>query len=86
MRGKSDLALDSSSIGSRVRSRNKARAYPPESIDSSDFSMDLTVEIESPGHAVSEDAPPAVEVDGLPPVGPLSIIGVEEVANWRVSY
>ncbi|KAF2557911.1 hypothetical protein F2Q68_00016395 [Brassica cretica] len=62
MKSKPNLALDSSSIGGRVRSKkHRSRVGPSESTDSS-------------------------EVDRFLPVGPLSSIGVEEVANWRAKY
>ncbi|KAG2328616.1 hypothetical protein Bca52824_011344 [Brassica carinata] len=38
------------------------------------------------GNATVEGVTPAVEVEGLPLVGPLSIIRVAEVANWRENY
>ncbi|KAL0730580.1 hypothetical protein Bca4012_026673 [Brassica carinata] len=52
-------------------------ALPPDS--SSIGARDL-------GHATVEGALPAVVVEGLPPVGPLLIIGMEEVAKWREKY
>ncbi|KAF3606669.1 hypothetical protein DY000_02048809 [Brassica cretica] len=62
MKSKPNLALDSFSIGGRVRSKkHRSRVGPSESTDSS-------------------------EVDRFLPVGPLSSIGVEEVANWRAKY
>lgn len=58
----------------------------PSNPRTSDFSLDLTAEVEAPSHVVAEDAPPAVKASRLLPVGPLSIIGVEEVTNWREKY
>ncbi|KAH0863084.1 hypothetical protein HID58_080295, partial [Brassica napus] len=79
MKPKSDLALDSSSIGGRIRSG----ASPSESMDSSGSSLDLTVEVENLSREVVDLAPSSAEVGEFPPVGPLSSIGVDEVANWR---
>lgn len=81
MRDKSDPALGSSSIDSRVRLKNKVGVEPLESMDSSDLSLDLTLEIESLNYPAAKGAPPAAEAERLPPMGPLSIIGVEEVAS-----
>ncbi|KAF3514260.1 hypothetical protein F2Q69_00005858 [Brassica cretica] len=87
MKSKPDLALDSSSTGGRVRSqKQRSGAGPSESTDSSGSSLDLTAEVENPSHAVADVAPPSVEVDRFLSLGPLSSIGVEEVANWRPKY
>ncbi|KAH0879421.1 hypothetical protein HID58_066815, partial [Brassica napus] len=86
MRGKSDPALGSSSIGDRVRSKNRVGVEPCESMDSSNHSLDLTSEIEGLRRAVVESAPPASEAGRLHPMGPLSVIGVEEVAGWREKF
>ncbi|KAH0879653.1 hypothetical protein HID58_067047, partial [Brassica napus] len=84
MKSKPNLALDSSSIGGRVRSKKqRSRVGPSESTDSSGSSLDLTVEVKNSSHVVAEAVSPSVEVDRFLPVGPLSSIGVEEVANWR---
>ncbi|KAL0645803.1 hypothetical protein Bca4012_044094 [Brassica carinata] len=84
MKSKSDHALESSSIGGRVRSKKlKAEVGPSESMDSSGSSLDLTAELENPSCVV---ALPVVEVDRFRPVGPLSTIGVEEVSKWREKY
>ncbi|XP_013613808.1 PREDICTED: protein NRT1/ PTR FAMILY 8.3-like [Brassica oleracea var. oleracea] len=82
----SDLALCFSSIGTRVHSRRKVRNEACESMDSSDFSLDLTAEIEELRDAFAGMAPPPLGGDGFSPVGPLSVIGVEEVANWRRKF
>ncbi|WZZ58788.1 hypothetical protein YC2023_058895 [Brassica napus] len=55
-------------------------------MDSSDFSLDLTAEIEELRDAFAGMAPPPLGGDGFSPVGPLSVIGVEEVANWRRKF
>lgn len=86
MKDKSDSALGSSSIGSRVRSKNKVGVELRESMDSSDLSLDLTSEIESLNHAAIKGTSPAAEAERFPPVGPLSIIGAEELASWREKY
>ena len=87
MKSKSDLALDFSSIGGRVRSKKlRAGVGPSESTDSSGSSLDLTAEVKNPSCVVPEAVSPAVEVDRFLPVGPLSTIGVEEVSNWREKY
>ena len=87
MKSKPDLALDSSSTGSRVRSqKQRSGAGPSESTDSSGSSLDLTAEVENPSRAVADVSPPSVEVDRFLSLVPLSSIGVEEVANWRPKY
>ena len=87
MKSKPDLALDSSSIGGRVRSKKqRSGAGLSESMDSSGSSLDLTAEVENPSRDVVDLAPPSAEVGEFPPVGPLSSIGVDEVANWRAKY
>ncbi|KAH0852748.1 hypothetical protein HID58_078962 [Brassica napus] len=78
-----DLALGSSSIGTRVHSRRRVLNEACGSMDSSDSSLDLTAEIEELRNAAVGEAPPPPGGDRLLPVGPLSVIGVEEVANWR---
>ncbi|KAF2544364.1 hypothetical protein F2Q68_00031132 [Brassica cretica] len=84
MKSKPDLALDSSSIGGRVRSKKQRSGVgPSKSMDSSGSSLDLTVEVENLSCEVIDLAPPSVEVGEFPPVGPPSLIGVDEVANWR---
>ncbi|WZZ78350.1 hypothetical protein YC2023_098922 [Brassica napus] len=87
MKSKPDLALDSSSIGGRVRSKKqKAGVGPSESMDISGSSLDLTAEGENLSRVVAEPTSPAVEAYRFHPVGPLSIIRVERVANWREKY
>ncbi|KAF3568739.1 hypothetical protein DY000_02014295 [Brassica cretica] len=86
MRGKSDPALGSSLISDRVRSRNIVGVQLRESMDSSDLSLDLTLEIEGLSRVAVESAPPAAEGARLSLVGPLLVIGVEEVAGWRDKY
>ncbi|KAF3559847.1 hypothetical protein F2Q69_00012699 [Brassica cretica] len=86
MRGKSDPALGSSSIGGKVRSKNRVVVEPRESMDSSDLSLDLTSEIEGLSRAAVESATPTAEAGRLPLVDPLSVIGVEEVPGWREKY
>ncbi|KAH0873069.1 hypothetical protein HID58_070431 [Brassica napus] len=55
---KLDLALDSSSIGGRVRSKKqRSEAGPSESMDCSGSSLDLTAEVENPSRAVADVAP-----------------------------
>ena len=55
-------------------------------MDSSDLSLDLTSEIEGLRRAAVESALPAAEAGRLSPVGPLSVIGVEDVVGWRDKY
>ncbi|KAF2575039.1 hypothetical protein F2Q70_00002753 [Brassica cretica] len=87
MKSKPDLALDSSSIGGRVRSKKQRSGVgPSESMDSSGSSLDRTAEVENPSRDVVDLAPPSAEVGEFPPMGPLSSIGVDEVANWRAKY
>ena len=81
-----DLALGSSSIGTRVHSRRRVGNEACESMDSSESSLDLTAEIEELRNAAVVEAPPPPGGDRLSPVGPLSVIGVEEVANWRKKF
>ncbi|KAG2281083.1 hypothetical protein Bca52824_052303 [Brassica carinata] len=80
------LALGSSSIGTRVHSRCSVGNEACESMDSSECSLDLTAEIEELRNAAIGEAPPPPGGDRLSPVGPLSIIGVKEVANWRKKF
>ncbi|KAF3557919.1 hypothetical protein F2Q69_00013496 [Brassica cretica] len=87
MKSKPDLALDSSSIGGRVRSKKQiSGAGPSESMDSSGSSLDLTAEVENPSRAVTGVAPPSPRTNMFLPVGPLSSVRVEEFASWRVRY
>ncbi|KAH0897212.1 hypothetical protein HID58_046780 [Brassica napus] len=80
------LTLGSSSIGTRVHSRCRVGNEACESMDSSECSLDLTAEIEELRNAAIGEAPPPPRGDRLSPVGPLSIIGVKEVANWRKKF
>ncbi|KAH0854412.1 hypothetical protein HID58_073725 [Brassica napus] len=58
MKSRLDLALDSSSIGGRVRSKKqRSEAGPSESMDCSGSSLDLTAEVENPSRAVADVAP-----------------------------
>ena len=87
MKSKPDLALDSSSIGGRVRSKKqRSGAGPSESMDSSGSSLDLTAEVENPSRAVTGVASLSPRTNRFLPVGSLSSVGVEEVASWRVKY
>ncbi|KAF3511289.1 hypothetical protein F2Q69_00009734 [Brassica cretica] len=87
MRAKSGLSPDSSSIGSRVKpSEVKDVVAPSESMDSSDSSLDLNAEVEDPKAIVARNVPPVAEGNRYRPIGPLSVIRVEEVADWRVKY
>ncbi|KAH0868459.1 hypothetical protein HID58_075481 [Brassica napus] len=81
-----DLALGSSSIGTRVHSRRRVGNEACESMDSSESSLDLTAEIEKLRNTAVGEALPPPGGDRLSPVGPLSVIGVEEVANWRKKF
>lgn len=76
MKAESGLSPDSSFIGSRVRSSKVKDAVAPlVSMDSSDSSLDLTAYVEDPKAIVSRNVSP-----------PPSVIGVEEVADWRIKY
>ncbi|KAF3600312.1 hypothetical protein F2Q69_00035703 [Brassica cretica] len=87
MKSKPELALDSSSIGGRVRSKKQRSGVgPSESMNSSGSSLDLTVEVENLSCEVIDPAPPSAEVGEFPPMGPPSSIGVDEVANWQAKY
>ncbi|KAF2557432.1 hypothetical protein F2Q68_00016794 [Brassica cretica] len=87
MKSKPDLALDSSSIDGRVRSKKqRSGAGPSESMDSFGSSLDLTMEVENPSRAGTGVASPSPRTNRFLPVGPLLSIGVEEVASWRVRY
>ena len=87
MKAESGLSPDSSSIGSRVRSSKVKDAVAPSvSIDSSDSSLDLTAEVEDPKAIVARNVSPVAEGNQYPPIGPPSVIGVEEVADWRMKY
>ncbi|KAF2534687.1 hypothetical protein F2Q70_00030023 [Brassica cretica] len=55
-------------------------------MDSSGSSLDLTAEIKELRNVDVGEAPPPPGGDRFSPVGPLSIIGVEEVANWRRKF
>ncbi|KAH0910827.1 hypothetical protein HID58_034148 [Brassica napus] len=87
MRSKPDLALDSSSTGGRIRSKKqRSDVGPSESMDPSGSSLDLTAEVENLSREVVDLAPSSAEVGEFHPVGPLSSIGLDEVANWRAKY
>ncbi|KAF2617121.1 hypothetical protein F2Q68_00040148 [Brassica cretica] len=55
-------------------------------MDSSGSSLDLTAEVENLSREVIDLSPSSAEVGEFPLVGPLSSIGVDEVANWRAKY
>ena len=55
-------------------------------MDSSDSSLDLTAEVENPNAIVAKNVLSVAEGNRYPPIGPPSVIGVEEVADWRVKY
>ncbi|KAH0866875.1 LOW QUALITY PROTEIN: hypothetical protein HID58_073897 [Brassica napus] len=57
-----------------------------ESMDSSESSLDLTAKIEELRNATVGEAPPSPGGDRFSPVGPLSVIGVEEVVSWRRKF
>ncbi|KAF2607709.1 hypothetical protein F2Q68_00043114 [Brassica cretica] len=87
MKAESGLSAYSSSIGSRVRSSKVKDAVAwSVSMDSSDSSLDLTAEVEDPKAIVSRNVSPVAEGNRHPPIGPPSVIGVEEVADWRMKY
>ncbi|KAG2323174.1 hypothetical protein Bca52824_016387 [Brassica carinata] len=82
----SDFASGSSSIGYRVRSRHSIRDKARESMSSSGSSLGLSAEIEEIMNAAMGEASSIPEGSGLSPVGPVSVIGVEEVACWRMKF
>ncbi|KAH0898735.1 hypothetical protein HID58_048303, partial [Brassica napus] len=87
MEAESGLSPDSSSIGSRVRSSKVKDAVAPSVyMDSSDLSLDLTAEVEDPKAIVARNVSPVAEGNRYPPIGPPSVIGVEEVADWKMKY
>ncbi|KAF3562352.1 hypothetical protein DY000_02015482 [Brassica cretica] len=87
MKSKPDLALEFSSIGGRIRSKKERSSVgSSESMDFSGSLLDLTAEVENLSRKVVDLGPSSAEVCEFPPVGPLSSIGVNEVANWRAKY
>ncbi|KAH0903148.1 hypothetical protein HID58_042651 [Brassica napus] len=87
MNPKSSLAPDSSSIGGRVRSKKqRIEIVSSESMDSSDSSLDLTAGLEDLNLAEMEGASYVAGGNRFSSVGPLSSIGVEEIAIWREKY
>ena len=87
MKSKPDLSLDFSSIGCRIRSKKERSSVgSSESMDFSGSSLDLTAEVENLSRKVVDLGPSSAEVCEFPLVGPLSSIGVNEVANWRAKY
>ncbi|KAF3573553.1 hypothetical protein F2Q69_00058668 [Brassica cretica] len=80
MKSKPDLALDSSSIGGRVRSKKQRSGVgPSKSMDSSGFSLDLTAEVENLSREVIDLAPPSVEVSEALEISP----GQLNPPSWR---
>ncbi|KAF3600365.1 hypothetical protein F2Q69_00035274 [Brassica cretica] len=86
MKNEKGLDLGSSSTCTRVRSRDRVGNEARESMNSSESSLDLTTEIENLRVATFGDDPPSMGGDMLLPIGPLSVIGVGEVANWRRKF
>ena len=87
MNPKPRLAPDSSSIGGRVRSKKRRiEIVSPESMDSSDSSLDLTAGVEDLNLAEMEGASLVAGGNRFSSVGPHSSIGVEEIAIWREKY
>ncbi|KAL0749717.1 hypothetical protein Bca101_031720 [Brassica carinata] len=81
------LIFSSSVLHFRVTSKKqRSGAGPSELMDSSGSSLDLTAKIENLSRTSTGVAPPSPEIYRFLPVGPLSLIGVEEVASWRVKY
>ncbi|KAF3600017.1 hypothetical protein F2Q69_00036226 [Brassica cretica] len=72
------MKIDSANFGSHTG--------PSESMDSSASSLDLTAEVENPSHAVTSVASLSPETYRFLSMGPVTSIGVEEVASWRVKY
>ncbi|KAH0862809.1 hypothetical protein HID58_080020, partial [Brassica napus] len=68
----SALSPDSSSIGNRVRSSKVKDAVAPS--------------VEDPKAIVARNVSPVAEGNRYPPIGPPSVIGVEEVADLRMKY
>ncbi|WZY94108.1 hypothetical protein YC2023_066437 [Brassica napus] len=84
--GEPDFASGSSLIGVRVRSRCKIGDEVYESMNSSGSSPGLSAEIEEIKNAGMRETSPLPEGGGSLPVGPISEIGVEEVAFWRQKF
>ena len=72
------MKIDSANFGSHTG--------PSESMDSSASSLDLTAEVENPSHAVTSVASLSPETYRFLSMGPVTSIGVEEVASLRVKY
>ncbi|KAH0926446.1 hypothetical protein HID58_018702 [Brassica napus] len=86
MKSEPDFASGSSLIGVRVRSRCKIGDEVYESMNSSGSSLGLSAEIEEIKNAGMRETSPLPEGGGSLPVGPISEIGVEEVAFWRQKF
>ncbi|KAG5388807.1 hypothetical protein IGI04_030348 [Brassica rapa subsp. trilocularis] len=86
MKSEPDLASGSSSIGVRVRSRRKIGDEVCESMNSSGSFLGLSAEIEEIKNAAMGETSPLPEGGGSLLVGPVSEIGVEEVAFWRQKF
>nr|VDC71464.1 unnamed protein product [Brassica rapa] len=86
MKSEPDFASGSSLIGVRVRSRCKIGDEVYESMNSSGSSPGLSAEIEEIKNAGMRETSPLPEGGGSLPVGPISEIGVEEVAFWRQKF
>lgn len=83
MKSEPGFASGSSSIGIRVRSQRKIGDEVCELMNSSGSSLGLSAEIEEIKNAAMGETSPLPEGGGSSPVGPISGIGVEEVAFWR---
>ncbi|KAG2247886.1 hypothetical protein Bca4012_088882 [Brassica carinata] len=85
MKSKPDLALNSSSIGGRVRSKKqRSGAGPSESMDSSGSSLDLTAEVENPSRTVTSVALLSPETYRVPgPIDRVSDFEADEVPVYE---
>ena len=81
-----DLVLGSSSIGTRVHLRRRVGNEACESMVFSESSLDLTAEIEELRNATVREVLPSPGGDRFSLVCLLSVIGVEEVANWIMRF
>ncbi|KAF3538019.1 hypothetical protein F2Q69_00023158 [Brassica cretica] len=82
MKSKPDLALDSSSIGGRVRSKKqRSGADPSESMDSSGSLLDLNAEVKNPRRGRRQKFPPFARIQG--PIDRVSDFEVDEVPVYE---
>ncbi|KAF2619159.1 hypothetical protein F2Q68_00039809 [Brassica cretica] len=89
MRDKPSHPLDPSSIGSRIRSRNKNERESLRYVYSFTPSIDMMAEVDSPklvNITEAESSPPITRMEGSLQIRLVSVIGVEKVEGWREKY